>query len=588
MFYSDDIVEEIRSRNDIVDLIGEYTTLKKRGSSYMGCCPFHHEKTPSFSVSREKQMYHCFGCGVGGNIFTFVMEYENFSFPEALKMLADRASISLPEQEMTAEQKKLADYKYTLGQMNKQAANYFYLLLKKDRGEHAYEYLTNRGITEDTIKKFALGYADIYSDDLYKYLKANGYNDELLRDSGLVTIDEKKGGMDKFWNRVMYPILDINSKVIGFGGRVLGEGNPKYLNSKETKLFDKSRNLYGMNFARTSRRKGFILCEGYMDVISMHQAGFDNAVASLGTAFTIGQASILKRYTDEVYLAYDSDQAGIKACLRAIPILKEVGIRTRVISMKPHKDPDEFIKNLGQEAFEDRISNAISSFMFEIEIISMDYNQNDPESKTAFHHAIANKLATISEPLERKNYIEAVAGKFYIGTKELTELVNYYGNKNGFSSQANISYDEKPPTIREDKEEAKFVSQRLLLTWLINETSLFDKLKGTISSEDFFEPLYNNIATRLFEQYYREKKVIPAAIINQYTDLEEQKKVANIFQTSLKMAPLPEDNDKAITDIVKKVKLSSIENEMNNTNDMNKWQELIKQKGRILKLHISL
>lgn len=351
MYYSDDVIEEVRSRNDIVDVIGGYISLKKKGNTYSACCPFHHEKTPSFHVSRDKQMYHCFGCGVGGNVYTFVMEYENFSFPEAVKLLADRCGVALPEKEMSAEQRSKENYRMLLKEMNRTAAAYFhYLLMKSDHGKKAMDYLLDRGLTEETITKFGMGYSDIYENDLYKYLKSKGYTDAQMKDSGLVDIQEGKGGTDKFWNRVMVPILDINGKVIGFGGRVLGDGMPKYINTRETQVFDKSHNLFAMNIARRSKRRGIIICEGYMDVISMHQAGFDNAVASLGTAFTIGQAEIIKRYTDEVYLAYDSDGAGTKATLKNIAILREVGLVTRVIDMKPYKDPDEFIRAMGSEA----------------------------------------------------------------------------------------------------------------------------------------------------------------------------------------------------------------------------------------------
>ena len=349
-YYSDELIEEVRSRNDIVDVISGYVRLQKKGSTYFGLCPFHNEKTGSFSVSPVKQMYYCFGCGAGGNVFTFLMEYENFTFPEAMQALADRAGIDLPKQELSGEAKRESDKRSRLLEINKEAGKYYYTLLRSERGAQALSYFRKRELSDATMQKFGLGYSDKYSDDLYRYLKSKGYEDEILKDSGLVGFDEKRGGHDKFWNRAMFPIMDIHNKVIGFGGRVMGDGEPKYLNSPETKIFDKSRNLYALNFARQSKRPYMLLCEGYMDVIALHQAGFDNAVASLGTSFTSGHASLLKRYTKEVYLTFDSDGAGIKAALRAIPILKEVGLSAKVINMKPYKDPDEFIKALGAEA----------------------------------------------------------------------------------------------------------------------------------------------------------------------------------------------------------------------------------------------
>ena len=379
-YYSDELIEEVRSRNDIVDVISGYVRLQKKGSTYFGLCPFHNEKTPSFSVSPGKQMYYCFGCGAGGNVFTFIMQYENYTFPEAMEMLADRAGIELPKQEMSAEQRRAADRRARILEVNKLAAKYFYMLLQNPQGELARKYFEKRQLTRETITHFGLGYSDKYSDDLYRYLKKAGYEDDLLKDSGLVTIDERRGGRDKFWNRAMFPIMDANNRVIGFGGRVMGDGEPKYLNSPETIIFDKSRNLYGLNFARQSRKPQILLCEGYMDVIALHQAGFDNAVASLGTAFTSGHASLLKRYTKEVYLTFDSDGAGVRAALRAIPILKEAGLTAKVINMQPYKDPDEFIKALGAEEYQKRIDKAENSFLFEVRILERDYNMQDPES----------------------------------------------------------------------------------------------------------------------------------------------------------------------------------------------------------------
>mgnify|MGYP000199779169 FL=1 len=404
MYYPEEVIEEVRTRNDIVDIVSQYVNLKKKGANYFGLCPFHNEKSPSFSVSPGKQMYYCFGCGAGGNVITFVMEYENYTFVEAVKMLADRAGIALPEVEYSKEARAQADLKNTLLEINRLAANFFYYQLKQPSGKVGYDYFKEkRRLTDDTIRHFGLGYSNKVPDDLYRYMRSKGYNDDILKETGLFFIDER-GARDKFWNRVMFPILDVNNRVIGFGGRVMGDGEPKYLNSPETKIFDKSRNLYGLNFARTSRAKYMLVCEGYVDVIAMHQAGFTNAVASLGTAFTSQHAMLLKRYTDQVVLTYDSDGAGVKAALRAIPILKEVGISVKVLNMKPYKDPDEFIRNLGKDEFQKRIDNAVGSFMFEISIIRSQYNMQDPESKTGFYNAIAKKLLEFPEKLERDNY----------------------------------------------------------------------------------------------------------------------------------------------------------------------------------------
>ena len=403
MRYSDDLIEEIRMKNDIVDVISGYVKLQRKGSSYFGLCPFHNEKSPSFSVSPGKQMYYCFGCGAGGNVFTFLMEYENFTFPEALEMLADRAGVELPKMEYSKEAKEQADLKSALLEINKEAAKFYYYQLRQKTGEQGMAYLKGRELSDETINKFGLGYSCKFSNNLYRYLKGKNYSDELLRQSGLFNVDEKRGMYDKFWNRVIYPIMDVNNRVIGFGGRVMGDAKPKYLNSPETKIFDKSRNLYGLHRARTSRKPYFIVCEGYMDVISLHQAGFTNAVASLGTALTAGHAALIKRYVNEVYLTYDSDEAGTKAALRAAPILREAGVTTRVIRMEPYKDPDEFIKNLGAEAFEERIRKARNSFMFGLEMLEKGYDLNAPEGKTEFLREAARRLARFEEEIERDN-----------------------------------------------------------------------------------------------------------------------------------------------------------------------------------------
>ena len=424
MYYAEDVIEEVRSRNDIVSVISEYVKLQRKGSSYFGLCPFHNEKSPSFSVSPDKQMYYCFGCGAGGNVFTFIQEYENYSFPEALKFLAERAGITLPEKEYSQEERQAQDLRTRILNVNKMAAKYYYYQLRTENGRQAMEYLKNRRLSDETIRSFGLGYSNKYSNDLYLYLKKQNISDELLRESGLMNVDERNGMYDKFWNRVIFPIMDVNNRVIGFGGRVMGDGKPKYLNSPETRVFDKSRNLYGLNVARTARKKNLLVCEGYMDVISMHQAGFKNSVASLGTALTTQHASLLKRYTDEVILTYDSDGAGVKAALRAIPMLKAAWISTRVLHMDPYKDPDEFIKTLGAEAFLERIDQAENSFLFEISILERDFDMRDPEGKTGFYQAAARKLMEFEQELERENYIQAVAERYHISFDSLRKMVN--------------------------------------------------------------------------------------------------------------------------------------------------------------------
>lgn len=586
MYYSDDLIEEVRSRNDIVDVIGGYVSLKKQGNSYSACCPFHHEKTPSFHVSRDKQLYHCFGCGASGNVFTFIREYENLSFVESMKLLADRSGMTLPEYELSPKQKEQENYRTELKELNRAAAAYFhYLLTKTEHGKKALDYLHNRGLNDDTITAFAMGYSDIYNDDLYKYLKNKGYTDRQMVDAGLVDIYEDRGANDKFWNRVMVPILDINGKVIAFGGRVLGDGKPKYVNTKETVVFDKSRNLFAMNIARRSKRRGIIICEGYMDVIAMHQAGFDNAVASLGTAFTIGQANIIKRYTDEVYLAYDSDGAGTNATMKAIGIMRSVGITTRVIDMKPYKDPDEFIKNMGREAYEERILNATTGIMFEVACLANNYNLKDPEEKTRFTKDVAKRIAAIEEVVTRHSYIEAVAEQYRLDADGFKSMVTKYGTLGIKEAEvANVTSRRTP-----QKQEDTNMPERLLLTWLVNDTGLFDVLSGIISEEDFVAEDYRTVADILFSQYRETGQVKPAAIVDMFPDMDKQRLVASILQTELAFDMTLEEREKAVNDVVKRTKLAKIDYDMSMCmDDMAKLQELIKAKAKIAKLHISL
>lgn len=589
MYYPEEIVEEVRMKNDIVDVISGYVKLTKKGSNYFGLCPFHNEKSPSFSVSPGKQMYYCFGCGAGGNVITFVMEYENYSFPEALQMLADRAGVTLPKAEYSKEAREQADLRSTILEINKLAANYFHYQLKQAQGQIGYQYLRNRQLSDDTIVRFGLGFANKTSDDLYQYLKSKGYPDGILKESGLVSIEER-GTHDKFWNRVMFPIMDVNNRVIGFGGRVMGDGEPKYLNSPETRVFDKSRNLYGLNYARTSREKYILVCEGYMDVIAMHQAGFTNAVASLGTAFTTQHATLLKRYTDRVVLTYDSDGAGVKAALRAIPILRDVGMSIKVLSMQPYKDPDEFMKNLGADAFRERIGEAQNSFMYEISVLKRNYQMDDPEQKTEFYRQTARKLLEFPEALERDNYLEAVAREHYIPKEDLRRLVNRLGSQLGPGAAARKEPEEKmkPAGGKKDKDEGIRRSQRLLLTWLIENPVLFEKIDGIIGPADFVEDLYRQVAQMVFDAHAA-GEIRPAAILNHYINDEEQyKEVAALFNASLKESLNNEEQKKAFSETVVKVKKNSLDYASRHAADIQQLQEIIKEQGALKSLHISL
>lgn len=549
MRYSDELIEEIIRRTNIVEIIGQYVQLKHTGFDYKGLCPFHNEKTPSFHVTPSKQLYYCFGCHAGGNVITFLMEYNNMTFVEALKYLADRAGIELPEQEISESARRASDRKAKLLEIQKKAAEFYYYRLYSAEGKPGLDYLHGRGLTDETIRKFGLGYADRFGNSLYRYLKGRGYSDDLLKDTGLFLYDERKGVSDKFWNRVMFPIQDGRGRVIGFGGRVMGDGKPKYLNSPETPLFNKRMNLYALHLARASRRGYMILCEGYMDVISMHQAGVNCAMASLGTALTPEQCTLLKRFTSEVLLLYDSDGAGIGAALRAIPLLKEAGISSRVVSLKPHKDPDEFIQAEGREAFEERLQNAENAFIFEMEQAAGKYTLSDPGQMTQFQHEVAARLLEFPEELERNNYIAAVSARFGFPQEALKKLVART------AAQGTPAAAWRPPKSGREKQAAGenglVTSQKLMLTYLIDYPDAYRATKDLIGSDDFTDPFCREVADILYEQLGK-GRVSEAALISHFPESERQSEAAALFHTTVPVESQAE-LDRAFTDTVARV-----------------------------------
>lgn len=590
MYYPEEIVDEVGRANDIVDIIGQYVKLKRQGSRYTGLCPFHNEKTPSFSVSGDTQLYYCFGCHAGGNVYTFVMEYENYTFQESIEYLADRAGIQLPRDEGRRERAEDSRRKQML-EANKLAARYFYYQLKGKQGGKAYQYLRNRGLSDETIVKFGLGYSNISSDDLYRYLKQKGYEDKLLADCGLIKVDQK-GAHDRFWNRVMFPIMDINNRVIGFGGRVMGDGLPKYLNSPETELFDKSRNLYGLHAAKKARKDYFLLCEGYMDVIALHQAGFNNAVASLGTAFTPQHAILMKRYVKQVILTFDSDNAGINAALRAIPILKNAGLSVKVLNMKPHKDPDEFIKAEGAPAYEERIRRAQNSFLFEIGILRSRYDFRDPEQKTAFQTETAKKLLEFEDEMERGNYIEAVALAYDINAAELRRKVNQMGagllpGETWHSPDEEVQQRQEKRRRRADTSDKK--AQRMLLAWLTAYPSAYGQIREIVLPSDFTEAAYSQLAQMIYEKLEKGVEINPSELISHFINNEQDyKMISEIFHTGLEESVTKEEKEKIFSDLVRKVKSDSLRLAARDVSDLAAFQEIVKMQEKLRRFRMIL
>ena len=571
MYYGEDIVEEVRQKTDIVDLVGQYVHLKKKGSSYFGLCPFHGEKTASFSVSPGKQIFYCFGCGKAGDSIRFLMEYENLSFVEALEELAERANITLPKEEKR--DKGEEDLRYKILEINKQAALFYVKQLRSEKGKQGLSYCAKRKLSGESITHFGLGYAGKERDSLYQYCKSLGFKDQVLQESGLFSFKEN-GVYDKFFNRLIFPIMDLHNRVIGFGGRVMGDGEPKYLNSPETKLFDKSRNLFALNFSRKSRANYFILCEGYMDVISLHQWGFPEAVAALGTAFTEQQADLMKRFNSLIYLCFDSDGAGKKACKRAISILREKKLEGKVIHLSPYKDPDEFLKAEGKEAFEKRIEEAKNAFLWEVEEKKTEFDLHDPAGMQKYMESIAELLRTsFSDPVERENYLKAVAREQMLKAENLQHLVDKEEEKTqlSFGLRKNAGRQEKK---REEKWNSPLEEE--FLSVLMQRNEFVDLAKKYIEEVDFQGDFAKEIYLKLLSG------LSAKAILDSYQNEEEKyQKLVKLYHGDLYHMDLEKDEEKKLlSDYIRQLKLQKIEKEIKEVTDAEGLSHCFKERDK--------
>ena len=571
MYYGEDIVEEVRQKTDIVDLVGQYVHLKKKGSSYFGLCPFHGEKTASFSVSPGKQIFYCFGCGKAGDSIRFLMEYENLSFVEALEELAERANVTLPKEEKR--DKGEEDLRYKILEINKQAALFYVKQLRSEKGKQGLAYCAKRKLSGESITHFGLGYAGKERDSLYQYCKSLGFKDRVLQESGLFSFKEN-GVYDKFFNRLIFPIMDLHNRVIGFGGRVMGDGEPKYLNSPETKLFDKSRNLFALNFSRKSRANYFILCEGYMDVISLHQWGFSEAVAALGTAFTEQQADLMKRFNSLIYLCFDSDGAGKKACKRAISILREKKLEGKVIRLSPYKDPDEFLKAEGKEAFEKRIEEAKNAFLWEVEEKKTEFDLHDPAGMQKYMESIAELLRTsFSDPVERENYLKAVAREQMLKAENLQHLVDKEEEKTqlSFGLRKNVGRQEKK---REEKWNSPLEEE--FLSVLMQRNEFVDLAKIYIEEVDFQGDFAKEIYLKLLSG------LSAKAILDSYQNEEEKyQKLVKLYHGDLYHMDLEKDEEKKLlSDYIRQLKLQKIEKEIKEVTDAEGLSHCFKERDK--------
>ena len=571
MYYGEDIVEEVRQKTDIVDLVGQYVHLKKKGSSYFGLCPFHGEKTASFSVSPGKQIFYCFGCGKAGDSIRFLMEYENLSFVEALEELAERANVTLPKEEKR--DKGEEDLRYKILEINKQAALFYVKQLRSEKGKQGLAYCAKRKLSGESITHFGLGYAGKERDSLYQYCKSLGFKDRVLQESGLFSFKEN-GVYDKFFNRLIFPIMDLHNRVIGFGGRVMGDGEPKYLNSPETKLFDKSRNLFALNFSRKSRANYFILCEGYMDVISLHQWGFSEAVAALGTAFTEQQADLMKRFNSLIYLCFDSDGAGKKACKRAISILREKKLEGKVIRLSPYKDPDEFLKAEGKEAFEKRIEEAKNAFLWEVEEKKTEFDLHDPAGMQKYMESIAELLRTsFSDPVERENYLKAVAREQMLKAENLQHLVDKEEEKTqlSFGLRKNAGRQEKK---REERWNSPLEEE--FLSVLMQRNEFVDLAKKYIEEVDFQGDFAKEIYLKLLSG------LSAKAILDSYQNEEEKyQKLVKLYHGDLYHMDLEKDEEKKLlSDYIRQLKLQKIEEKIKEVTDAEGLSHCFKERDK--------
>ncbi len=591
--YPQQVLEEVRTQNDIVDVISEYLPLKQKGTSYFGLCPFHNEKTPSFSVSSERQFYYCFGCGAAGNVFTFIMQMENDTFPEAVKRLADRVHMTLPEPQYTAEAKAQQQQRQRLFAMHKEAGRFFYQKLHEPIGTQARAYLQKRQIKENIQKKFGIGYAPNDRQGLYHYLQQKGFSQEELQKSGLIV--ERKDGkdyFDRFRNRLMFPILDIQGRVIGFGGRILAQGEPKYLNSPETLLFNKSRNLYGLNFAKNARKREMILVEGYMDMISVYQAGFRNVAASLGTAFNQEHAKVLKKYADSVILLYDSDDAGTMASQRAITVLVQNGFQVKVLQVPDGKDPDEFIKQNGAQAFSQLLAKAVHYITFQIQCLKKKYDLNEMTQKVAFTTQAAEILAKLENDIEKAVYITEISRMTGIAQSAIESETTKIRQKEEKTFYENAQEKRQKEFARQKT--AKIISskgilqaQRDILFLCASNFQIYQKMKEVFFSKDFLEPVYQRAYEKIAFLYEKNGTVFPAELINYFQQPEEQRMITEIFAVVSKHATA-KDMEKALNEEIRKVKKANLDRLAAEAKSVEQIQQLLMEKRKADSLYITI
>jgi len=555
-FYEEHFIEEIKEANNIVDVISEYVSLKRMGTSYKGLCPFHKEKTPSFSVSSDRQIFHCFGCGLGGDVIRFVMRVENVEFQEAIEILADRAKIDLPKDNENIDIQKVMQ-KEKIYKINVEAARYFHSNLYNN--QDAVKYLEKRKLDNNTVKRFGIGFADGRNNDLRKYLNSLGFEDNDLVLSGLVIRNDNNNFVDRFRERLMFPIFDIKDRVIAFGGRVITDSLPKYMNSPETLIYSKSKNIYGLNVARKSKVSRFLMVEGYMDVVSLHKNGIPNAVASLGTALTESQARMLKKYSSEIILGYDSDGAGQAAILRGLDILSNIGCNVKILKIPDAKDPDEFINKNGPERLIKLMDNAITLIEFKLERLKKEINLETTEGKIEYLNKMAGVISKIDNSIEREVYIKKISGEIGIGVEAIYAEINkrIFGNnlkpsKFNFEPKEKIINNENTKDIPENVYNAEKMVIFLLCQ---NDKNIFNIIKKYIDYNKFRVNLYKDLAEILYKYYSEDKK---SSIVDIF---EEQDKINIITGIMQEEYDFGNNIERVVSDIEATLKKYELEEE---------------------------
>ncbi len=569
MRYSDAIIDEVRQSNDIVDVISQYVHLKRSGRNYFGLCPFHNEKSPSFSVSPDKQIFHCFGCGVGGNVFSFLSKIENISFIEAVQNLASRANIALPTLENNADSAK-EELKAKVYKVNEFAADFYHQNLYKPEAKPGQEYVKKRKLSNETLKSYRIGFSGKF-DELYKALKQEGFQEKEILESGLVNKNENGKYIDRYRNRLMFPICDVRGRVIAFGGRVLDDSKPKYINSPENVVYSKGRHLFGLNVAKKGDLKKILIVEGYMDVISLHQRGITNVVAALGTALTQNQGWLLRRNSEQVILGFDSDGAGQTAILRSIEILQNMGCDMRILQMEGAKDPDEYIIKYGNARFQALMDKAISLVEYKVKILKKDLNLENTSDKIKFLNEISNLISTVENNMEREVYIENIAKTYNISKEAIYAQVNKLKYSSTNNSEKVL---EKSRVVQKIKREESTVSEKIkkredtILSLLLDENfNVYEIIKQNVKAEDFKYEIDRKIAIKLYEEFEKGNSNINS-IIDKLSE-EEQNHVTAILAEDYGI----ENTEKAIDDVLKNYEKEKL-NE--------RKQEIIKLRGENL------